>query len=268
MKIKEIKDIIGEKRLKKSLGQSLLIDENIAKKMVDTLKPEGGIVLEIGPGLGIITKKLVEKSKKVIVVEIDKFFCDFLKRKFNNGIVLLPEDFLKINPAEFEISLIIGSLPYRGSKKMLLKVIMEFKGLERGVFLLQKDVADVILSKPGSKNYSPITVIYNIFSESARVANVKKSAFFPRPNVDSSILLVNFRKEPIFPVGREFFDFLWTIFKTRRKTIYNNLREFFALQRSDILNKRAEELTPEEIFKIYKGLKDERILRNLHKIEE
>ncbi len=267
MKIKEIKDIIGKKRLKKSLGQSLLIDENIARKMVDTLKPEGATVLEIGPGLGIISEKLVEKSKKVIAVEIDKFFCDFLKEKFNN-IVLLCEDFLKINPTKFNITHIIGSLPYRGSKKMLLKVIMEFKGLERGVFLLQKDVADGILSKPGSKNYSPLTIVYNIFSKSARVANVKKFAFFPRPNVDSSILLVSFRKTPIFPVSREFFDFLWTIFKTRRKTIYNNLRGFLALQRSDLLNKRAEELTPEEIFKIYKGLKDERILRNLHRIKE
>ncbi len=258
MKLKELIELIGEKKLKKSLGQNLLINDRVAKEMVEYLEGDDEEVLEIGPGTGIVTQKLIEKGLKPVCVEIDSDFCRVLKERFNDRIYLFCMDFFKFPPQDFKGRLITGSLPYRGAKKMVAHILLNFPHFTRGTFLLQREVADILMAEPKTRDYSPITVITRIRGRVKKIRDVLPASFYPEPRVVSSLVLFEMGKAPPSSL---FYTFLRLAFSSRRKNLRNNLKPVIkSLPEWFPSKKRAEEIYPEEFLEIFYRLKNEGFL--------
>lgn len=246
MKVQEIIKVLGDFRLKKSKGQNFLIDKKVISLFVDSVEiNEKDNILEIGPGLGALTEELTKRNVIPLCVEIEKKFCEFLKTKFRDKIRLRNDDFLRLNEQYLDYpNKIIGSLPYRGAKRIISNILYHFKNVERCVFLLQKEVADSIISMNNSKDYGPLSVIAQLRCELKKIKDVSPEVFYPKPNVQSSIIVMEFKRGVI---NGGFYKFINLIFKQRRKTVKNNLKGIMDID----INKRAEELTPEEIYNLY-----------------
>lgn len=234
-------------RASKRLGQSFLLDEEIAERQIDyaNLKNDD-IVLEIGPGLGILTKKIREKAN-LIAIEKDKRFYSFLKTNFPN-IDIISGNALKIDFPKF--NKIISNLPFQISSPITFK-FFEYK-FDIAILMYQKEFAKRIVSLPPLKSYSRISVAMYYKADCEILEIVPKTAFYPTPKVDSAIVKIMPGK-PKFKVLDEqtFFDVTKAIFNQRRKIIRNSLKSYFGEKIDDILDelpkKRGEELMPEEI---------------------
>uniref|UniRef100_A0A7C4Y5U6 Ribosomal RNA small subunit methyltransferase A n=1 Tax=candidate division WOR-3 bacterium TaxID=2052148 RepID=A0A7C4Y5U6_UNCW3 len=251
MKVQEIVKVLEGIRLKKSRGQNFLINKKIAEKIVDLLNiKEDERILEIGPGLGSLTDEIIKKGGRPFCIEIEKRFCDFLKVKYGKKIEIINDDFLKMDPEDLkDFRKCIGALPYRGAKKIIMKILLEFENIKTAVFCVQKEIADIIVSDKNSKNYSPLSVIAHLRCEAKKIMNVSPDFFYPKPGVISTVVLMDFKKGLI---DYDFYRFLCVVFKQRRKTIGNNLKGIINID----IKKRAEELNPQEIFSLYESLKD------------
>ena len=223
-----------EIRLKKSLGQNFLIDENILKKIVsiDVFK-DGSEIVEIGPGSGNLTEYLIKSNpKKIFAIEKDEILAKNLSEKFYKKINVINADILKFSDNKIFTSetIVIGNLPYNISSQILVKFILnnnnfKFKSL---IFMFQKEVANRILAKVNSKQYGRLSILANWKFEIKKILDIKPSSFSPRPKVDSSLLIFNensniFRlKNPknLEAVTRIFFN-------QRRKKIKKPINQIF-----------------------------------------
>ena len=183
-------------KLKKSLGQNLLIDQNIINKISNLVDIKNKTVLEIGPGTGNLTKKILEKKpKKIFLVEKDKRFCDMLNSKLSSfkNYTLFNDDILEFNiDKNLNIDLIFGNLPYNISTQIFAKFIKLKKWpptFSKIIFMFQKEVADRILAKPNTKDFSRITVLSNLRLDIVENFKVSKKSFFPVPKVESEIIV-------------------------------------------------------------------------------
>lgn len=272
--IKEIKSKYGF-HLSKSLGQNFLTDKNIIDKIVQATEvDEESLVIEIGPGIGVITKEIAQLGCQVIAVEIDKNLIPILQDtlgEFTN-VEVINEDILKINLQELinkksynRIS-ILGNLPYYITTPIIMALLEAQLSVDSIVIMMQKEVADRIKADPGSKTYGALSVAVQYYATVDEVAKVSKEVFIPQPKVDSSVLRLNLRKEPAYPVedSRVLFQLIKAGFGQRRKTLINSLtgtknfnkdeiRE--ALQLSDIDEKRrAETLSLEDFSRLSNNL--------------
>ena len=183
-------------KLKKSLGQNLLIDKNIINKILSLVNIKNKNILEIGPGTGNLTEFILEKKpKKLLLIEKDKRLCNLLYSKFNNykNYKIFNEDFLKFNLYSLQKSeIIFGNLPYNISTQILAKLI-KFESLypqiEKVIFMFQKEVADRILAKPNNKNYSRITILANFKLDIIQNFKVSNKCFYPSPKIESKIIV-------------------------------------------------------------------------------
>ncbi len=184
-------------KLKKSLGQNLLIDKNVIKKILSAVNLENQIVFEIGPGNGNLTLPIIEKKiKKIILIEKDEKFCKILKQKFVNyqNIEVYNQDILKFNLDSISSNnvIVFGNLPYNISTQILVNFLKVKKWppfYKKVIFMFQKEVADRIIAKCNTKAYGRITVLANFRFEIIKSFNVSKNCFFPKPSVDSKILV-------------------------------------------------------------------------------
>ena len=184
-------------KLKKSLGQNLLIDKNVIKKILSAVNLENQIVFEIGPGHGNLTLPIIEKKiKKIILIEKDEKFCKILKQKFLNyqNIEIYNQDILKFNLDSISSNnvIVFGNLPYNISPQILVNFLKVKKWppfYKKVIFMFQKEVADRIIAKCNTKAYGRITVLTNFRFEIIKSFNVSKNCFFPKPSVDSKILV-------------------------------------------------------------------------------
>ncbi len=222
-------------------SQNFLVNGRIADFIVERadLSSED-VVLEIGPGKGILTSKLLKKCR-VVAVEIDAELCEYLKTLFREEIrdgrfKLLCGDALKIEFPEF--TKVVANIPYHISSPLIFKILgYEF---EKGVLMLQYEFAERLCAAPGSKKYGRLSVMMYYHGEAKLIKKVKKGNFRPVPKVDSAI--VEIRKNPRFCADRVILeDVVRKIFEHRRKKIKNVLGD---VPHSE---KRAEELSPEEI---------------------
>lgn len=246
-------------RAKKHLGQHFLTDENIAKRIADTLQGEGyKHVLEIGPGMGVMTKYLLDKDYKLSIIDLDEESIDYLKKHYNElEVNIIYGDFLKYPLEElFEGKqyAIIGNFPYNISTQIVFKtlehkhLIQEFSGM------FQKEVAQRICSKEGSKVYGILSVLTQVFYEAEYLFTVPPTVFFPPPKVDSGVLRLT-RKENLKLSCSEkmLFRVVKLAFQQRRKTLRNSLKP---LQLSDgfredpIFNQRPEQISPEAFIEL------------------
>jgi 16S rRNA (adenine1518-N6/adenine1519-N6)-dimethyltransferase len=252
MKVNEIKKIIGEKYLSKSRGQILLLNENVARKLANLVGYlEKNRVLEIGPGLGIITKYLLEMGYKVIAVEIDE---DFYKYLLGRGIKVINEDFLKLSIDNTLPKFVIGALPFSISLKILLKLKEHREHFNSWIVVVQKEVAERIVSKPNKKSYSSISILFQILYDISIEFNISPKSFFPEPEVTSSAIKANLKENPEIKVTKDFEKFLQNIFRYRRKNLKNNLFDYNIKNVSIPLTQRAESLSIDEIIRLYREI--------------
>ncbi|ACK42766.1 MULTISPECIES: 16S rRNA (adenine(1518)-N(6)/adenine(1519)-N(6))-dimethyltransferase RsmA [Dictyoglomus] len=245
--------------LKKSLGQNFLIDKNILKKIIDALEiSKEDNILEVGCGVGTLTLELAKKAKKVIGVEIDKRFKSILEEllKDYNNVEILFEDVLKLDLSRI-INLpykLVGNLPYYISGSFLGEYFQKGPYAHLMVIMLQKEMAERLTSSPGSKKYSPLSILLHITYSYEIISKVSPSCFFPAPEVESVVLKLKFNPKLDKIYNKEFFfKLIKESFNQRRKFLLNNLERAFpsidwkyVFTELNIDGKiRAEELSPE-----------------------
>jgi len=237
--------------MKKNLGQNFLIDKNIAELEVKQADiKDNDIVLEIGPGIGILTKFLAKKAKKVIAIEIDEKLINNLKRVLPGNVDLIHENALNI---DFEtlpkFNKIVSNLPFQISSPITFKLLdYDF---ELAILIYQKEFAERLVASSGSKNYSRLSVGIYYKSKCEIIRIIPKTCFRPQPKVDSSMIKIIPRKSPPFDVINEkfFFSLTKNLFNYRRKKIRNILVNLYDLNLDNVpyLENRVEELTPMQI---------------------
>jgi 16S rRNA (adenine1518-N6/adenine1519-N6)-dimethyltransferase len=244
-------------RAKKHLGQHFLNDENIAQKIADSLTLEGySNVLEIGPGMGVLTKYLLEKPIATYVIEIDTESVAYLQKHYPKleG-KIISKDFLKYNIAEAmgnKPFAIIGNFPYNISTQIVFKTlelrhqIPEFSGM------FQKEVAERICEKKGTKAYGILSVLAQAFYEAEYLFTVSEHVFTPPPKVKSGVLRLRRKENYQLPCDEKlFFTIVKTAFNQRRKTLRNSLKTYQLsdnLKEDTIFDLRPEQLSVEQFI--------------------
>jgi 16S rRNA (adenine1518-N6/adenine1519-N6)-dimethyltransferase len=193
-------------KAKKSLGQNFLIDQKIIDKIIDIVEIKNKSILEIGPGTGSLTKNILKKKpKKIIVIEKDDNLAESLKKNLDGNVKIINDDVLKIdeNNLDEDILTVFGNLPYNISTEILCNWILNIKKkkfwFDNLILMFQKEVADRIVAKFNTKNYGRLSILSNWKLEIEKICDVKPSSFFPKPKVDSSILLLK-PKPDFFPL--------------------------------------------------------------------
>ncbi len=220
----------------KNLGQNFLIDENVVESIINAAKIcEDDVVIEIGPGLGTLTNKLLQKAKKVIAIELDDKMINILKERFllYENFVLLKEDVLRVNFEDLLIEQniqknnikIVANLPYYITTPIITKLLEEKVQVKSITVMVQKEVADRLTAIPGKKDAGAITYCVYYYCEPEKVLIVPNNSFIPPPQVSSEVITLNMRKTPIVNLKNEkiFFQMVKASFMQRRKTLINAL---------------------------------------------
>jgi 16S rRNA (adenine1518-N6/adenine1519-N6)-dimethyltransferase len=246
-------------RAKKHLGQHFLTDESVAENIANTLSFEGyKHVLEIGPGMGVLTKYLLEKPVKTHVIEIDSESVDYLKANYLNlADRVYEKDFLKYDLTEIfkdESFAVIGNFPYNISTQIVFKTLEMREQIPEFSGMFQKEVAARICSKEGSKVYGILSVLTQAFYEAEYLFTVPPTVFNPPPKIDSGVLRLRRKENFTLPVEEKlFFRVVKTAFQQRRKTLRNSLKTFNLsdnLKANVIFDKRPEQLSVDSFLEL------------------
>jgi len=258
-------DYRGTPRPKKSLGQNFLRDPHYLQLIVDTaqVKPDD-LVLEIGPGLGHLTKLLTQRAHKVLAIEVDERLIRHLHCEFGTAgnIEIVHADALTY-PYHALIGSwkVVANLPYYISTPIIQTILKNHEKFGNLTLMLQKEVAERIAAPPGGKEYGYLSVLAQYYSKPQMEFLVPRGAFTPRPEVDSAVIMLALRDQPAVLVRDELFfvRLIKAAFSHRRKTLKNALKQLdvpktkldSALPRVGIdLNRRAETLSVEEFGKL------------------
>ncbi|MBR5809273.1 MAG: 16S rRNA (adenine(1518)-N(6)/adenine(1519)-N(6))-dimethyltransferase RsmA [Clostridia bacterium] len=228
----------------KGLGQNFLLDPQVLDKIADAADIDDG-VLEVGPGFGVLTKRLCQTGKKVVSVEIDKRLIpvlDYTLQEFDN-VKIIEKDILKTDvkaliDEEFDgkkIS-VAANLPYYITTPIITKLIEEKLPIKNIVVMVQKEVAERIAAKPGKKDYGAISVLCQYYTNPRLVTIVPKGSFYPAPKVDSAVLCMEVQDKPNVEVSDEklFFKVVKAAFAQRRKTLLNCLSSGFSCPKENL----------------------------------
>ena len=232
---------------KKSLGQNFLKDNNVVEKIVSAINYEdNNLVIEIGPGSGAMTKELLKRVDFAILYEIDTRLEKILFKELSDYVnyELIFDDFLKRNIGndlskyKYDNLYIVANLPYYITTPIINKIVSDKIPVKEIVIMIQKEVADRLSSKPGSRDYGQITVFLNYFFEIEKVLTVSKNCFVPKPKVDSAVIKMKRREQKELVKDEEFFEkIVKDSFRFKRKTIKNNLSNYDLKKIDIILNK-------------------------------
>jgi len=209
------------------LGQHFLVDEAVADSIVEAAGLTGReTVLEIGPGKGVLTRRLLEKAKSVIAVELDRRLVALLRRQYadNTRLRIIHSDFMGLEPLQETGLVFVANLPYYITSPILQKII-SWPDWQRATVTIQKEVANRLIAVPGTKDYGILTISVGIKAEAEKLLFVRRDAFWPKPSVDSSVVRLVPRQQPLVAPADEprFFILLRCCFQQRRKTILNSL---------------------------------------------
>ncbi len=246
----ETRRLINEAGLipKKEKGQNFLTDKATADRQIEYANiSKDDRVLEIGPGFGILTERLVQASDNVTCIELDEKLADYVNKKFGEQVNLIRGDALKVEWPEFDV--FVSNLPYSVSTPIIFKLLKH--DFRNGVIMVQKEFADRMNATPGTSDYSRLTVGIYYRADCKVLEAVPSTHFNPKPKVDSSIVTLIPRKTP-FEVTNEklFFKITDLCFTHRRKKIGTSLKNARIIDKnSDLpyLDDRIETLSPEKI---------------------
>ncbi len=244
-------------KAKKHLGQHFLKDENIAKKIVDGLSFEGyDNILEVGPGMGVLTKYLLEKHKNIFLAEIDQESIEYLKQNYPTNILdkTFVGDFLKEDFSSFENQqvAIIGNFPYNISSQILFKIIDYYQLVPEMVGMFQKEVAERTAAKPRTKDYGILSVMIQAYYEVEYLFTVHENVFNPPPKVKSGVIKMTRNPKPGLSGNENLFkQIVKTGFNQRRKKLSNALKSINipeGIKNHPFFEKRGEELSVEDFI--------------------
>lgn len=260
---------------KKSLGQNFIIDVNILNNILNVAGVTKDVgVIEIGPGMGALTEQLAQAADHVVAFEIDQRLEPILAETLADydNISIVFEDVLKADVQavinqHFKPSQpikLVANLPYYVTTPIIMQLLMSRLPLESITVMIQKEVAERMAAGPNSKSYGSLSIAIQYYTEASHSFNVPKTAFMPQPNVESAVLHLTFREEPPVYVKDEtfFFSLVRASFAQRRKTLRNNLVQFFKdeydkdtiegkLEQAEISgDRRAESLSIEEFAQL------------------
>ena len=250
----------------KKLSQNFLVDKNIVDKIISTIDiTTEDTLIEIGPGPGVITFEVLKKAKKLIVIEKDRIFSENLLQTKIPNLEVINEDFLKIDLEKFNFDKkikLVSALPYHLTTPIIAKLLNSHKIFSTLTFMMQKEVAQRIVSKEGSKNYSSFSVFVNFYADAKIISFVSKNSFFPRPKVNSAIVQFTLKPLPVNVVAKDFQSLVKTAFSQRRKKAISllskkyknaNLVNIFNDLNIDS-NSRAENISFDNYLALYKKL--------------
>ncbi len=216
---------------KKKFGQNFLINKDIIDQIIEKSGiTKQDVVLEIGPGLGTLTKELVKNAKQVIAVELDEDMCDVLNSRFNDeNLQVVNDDILKVDLNEYTKKYgsikVVANLPYYITTPIIMKLLESNYDISSITVMVQKEVGERICSTSNDRENSAITISINYYAKPQIIIDVPKDNFFPAPDVDSCVIKLDVLKEPPVEVKDKavFFKLIKSAFSQRRKTILNSL---------------------------------------------
>ncbi|WP_400207892.1 16S rRNA (adenine(1518)-N(6)/adenine(1519)-N(6))-dimethyltransferase RsmA [Candidatus Methanomassiliicoccus intestinalis] len=232
----------------KARGQNFLIDDYVAERQIAAAKIQPtDTVLEIGPGLGMLTHRLAAKADKVIAIETDRKLAGYLAQRLPANVELITADALTVDFPPFDV--MVSNLPYSISSPIIFKLLTY--NFRNAVVMLQKEFAERMVAHPGSKDYSRLTVTTYYHADCRIIEDVPSAKFYPAPKVDSAVVEIVPRSTP-FSISNEKFFFKITelLFQQRRKkirTILKSKRLIDADYDLPYLDLRVEVLSPEQI---------------------
>ena len=277
--LEETKYLMKKYKIKanKGLGQNFLVDDRALQDIANGANiQENDLVIEIGPGLGSLTKLLLDKARKVICVELDKNMLKVLNDRFiaYNNIELINDDVLKVDlnrlikeekekDSNIQNVRVVANLPYYITTPIIMKLIENDLDIQSITVMIQKEVADRLIALPGTKDAGAITYTIYYYCETEKIREVENSCFIPAPEVTSEVINLKIRKEPPVQVKdkKVMFHIIKSAFMQRRKTLLNaltNVKLFKSKEEGiEILNKlnlredvRAENLTIQDFANI------------------
>ena len=233
---------------RKRFGQNFLVDQQIINQIVSTISPKkNDNIIEIGPGKGALTFPLIDYLESIHVIEIDRDLIALLQKKNNLKITIHEFDALVFNFDQFKQKVrIVGNLPYNISSPLLFHLLNYRDNIIDMTFMLQKEVVDRIVAPPGSKVYGRISVIMQTFFDTELMFVVPKESFDPQPKIESAILYLKTKKQPLVQNSKPLEEIVKIAFSQRRKTLKNCLKSVLNQSQTDIdLSQRAEMLSVE-----------------------
>lgn len=276
-----IKDILGRHgfTFSKSLGQNFLINPSVCPKMAEQSGAKKGVgVIEVGPGIGVLTCQLAERADRVVAIELDKRLLPVLDETLAeyDNIKIINDDILKIDLKELietEFSgmevVVCANLPYYITSPVIMKLLEDRLPINALTVMVQKEAAQRICAEVGTRQSGAVTVAVNYYAKPQILFGVSAGSFMPAPKVDSAVIRLDILKEPCVQVEDEelFFRVVKAAFSQRRKTLPNSLSAGLqiskltvtnALNRANVpVNYRAEQLTMEQLAKISNAIGSE-----------
>jgi 16S rRNA (adenine1518-N6/adenine1519-N6)-dimethyltransferase len=243
----------------KHWGQHFFWNRGLAEKIVNLIDiDKNDFVIEVGPGKGILTEFILRKTKNLLAIEIDGKLIELLHEKFPE-LNIINKDFIKTDISEYikrEKFKFVSNLPYKISSPTLLKFFYNREKFIEGVIVIQKELAERIVSKEGSKKYSPLSILLQIFFNIKIAFHLSPGSFNPPPQVDSSAIVIKKRESPLINIKEplRFKEFLDRLFNQRRKKLKNNLleNEYKILRNKPEIQMRAEQLDIYKLYELYK----------------
>jgi len=242
-------------KARKRFGQNFLVDDQIVNRIVATISPKkSDNIIEIGPGKGAITFPLLEHLDHLSVIEIDRDLISFLKLKKQDKLTIYEADALKFDYGLISNNLrIVGNLPYNISSPLLFRLLSSKNQIIDMTFMLQKEVVDRIVAIHGSKTYGRISVMMQSFFEVESMFTVPKESFDPQPKIESAILYLKTRTNPLTENTKLLEKIVKISFSQRRKTLKNCLKSILSQEQTKIdLSQRAEMLSVENFITLMK----------------
>ncbi|OPY09537.1 MAG: Ribosomal RNA small subunit methyltransferase A [Syntrophaceae bacterium PtaB.Bin038] len=240
-------------RPRKRLGQNFLCDPNILEKIVRIAGVrDTDTVVEIGSGIGVLTALLAARARRVIALEVDRRLVEVLRSELGglSNVAIVHGDVLEYDFASARAEggkgrvRVVGNVPYNLSSPIVLRLLDYRESVDRAVLMLQREVADRLAAAPGTKDYGPLSVTVSLYTEARLEMRVPASCFVPRPDVESRVIRLDMRREPLCGVDDPalFRDVVRSCFARRRKTLLNNLRQSSLPVRPEAVPAVLEEL--------------------------
>lgn len=276
--LKETKFIMDKYHItaNKNLGQNFLIDDEAVSGIVEAAKvSKEDLIIEIGPGLGTLTKELLEKAGKVVCIELDKRMIEILNDRFSmyNNFEIINDDVLKVDLRELiqkenmPHTKIVANLPYYITTPIIMNLLEDRLDIERITVMIQKEVADRLVTEPGIGDTGAITYAIHYFTKPRKVLDVPNTSFIPAPKVNSTVITLEVLKEPsVETIDEEkLFEIIKIAFMQKRKTLLNSLSNSGKFGTKDNIAKillnlgvdtkiRPEKLTLEQFAKISQNI--------------
>ena len=254
-------------KFNKAYGQNFIFDKNFLKSFVIDIVDKDTNVLEIGPGAGTLTSILCENAKRVVSYEIDKNLKPILEENLSgyDNIKVIFQDIMKVEMSEIENIMgeeyiMVANLPYYITTPIIFKFLENATKLKSLVIMVQLEVAERLVAKPGSKDYGAITPAIDCRGDAKIIKKVNRTMFTPVPNVDSAIVKIDLKNKYNITNQKMVDDTIKCIFAMRRKTLENNIKSYFKLP-SEVVDNiiaecnfpkqlRGEKLSTDDIIKL------------------